>query len=312
MSFFRNFPLVDYSFNGVVQTSVDLFRNAKLRDSSVDNITEYLLYEIDDGDRPDNVSYSLYGETDYHWTFFVINENLRNGLGSWPMSSEQFERYLAGKYDDYTVLNMVQSFGSTAYVGTIPEYPLFSQLSVLEERSNCLNGLPLVGASIVQYSGDTIIAQAEIFKFDSNLQQLWIKNSETSDSFTSDNDFHILIDATVFQTWAEKYKQISVNTAYINNPVDTVAFKKAISRLPFRPRSVVNAREAVAYYTTVAGWKASNNYLYGDTSFVESTLLTVVNHEKEYSDNEINRYIRVIKPEIIKTFAQSYFTTINR
>ena len=325
MSFFRNFPLIDYSFNGVNQTTIDLFRNAKLRDTSIDNVTEYLLYEIDDGDRPDNVSYSLYGDTEYHWTFFVINEHLRNGHASWPMSSEQFERYLAGKYDDYTVLNMVQSFGSIAYTDTAPEYPLFSQLTSLKEVSNCLNNLPLAGASIVQYSGDTIIAQAEIFKFDSDLQQLWIKNSATSNLFTSDVNFNILIDATKFKAWAEKWRQISVNTAYLNNSTivnndgvititltNPAQFAKDISRFTFKPRSVVSAREAVAYYTSSDGQKTSNNYLIGDTSFIESNLTTTVNHEKDYNENEINRYIRVVKPEMIREFGQSYFGTINK
>ena len=325
MSFFRNFPLIDYSFNGVNQTVVDLFRNAKLRDTSIDNVTEYLLYEIDDGDRPDNVSYSLYGDTEYHWTFFVINQHLRNGHASWPMSSEQFERYLAGKYDDYTVLNMVQRFDLIDYEGQIPEYPLFSKLLSLEERYNCLNGLPLEGASIVQYLGDTIIAQADVFKFDSNLQQLWIKTSSTSHLFTNIVDFNIIIDPEIFKSWLEKYRQYSLNTAYFNNCTivnnsginvltltDSIKFARDLTRIPFRPRSICSAREAVAYYAGSDGLKTTNNYLLGDVSFNESNLTTTTNHEKDYNENEINRYIRVVKPEMIREFSQSYFGTINR
>jgi len=100
MSFFRNFPKVEYDYlqNGVVNKITDIFRFVKPIDRFKDELSTYSYYQIMEGDRPDVVSYNLYGTPEYYWTFFIINEHLRNGIGTWPMSSQQFEKYMDEEY----------------------------------------------------------------------------------------------------------------------------------------------------------------------------------------------------------------------
>lgn len=100
MAFFRNFPKTDYDFlgNGVKTKIVDLFRFVKPSDKFTDELSFYSYYEIQEGDRPDVVSQKLYGTPEYYWTFFIINEHLRTGLSSWPLSSDEFEKYMAEEY----------------------------------------------------------------------------------------------------------------------------------------------------------------------------------------------------------------------
>jgi len=101
MSFFRNFPLTKYDFllNGVTTNIVDLFRYVHTTDQILDDAKSYKFYEIHDGERPDQIAYKLYGDPDYYWTFFIINDHLHQGMSGWPLSTQEFEKYIASEYE---------------------------------------------------------------------------------------------------------------------------------------------------------------------------------------------------------------------
>jgi hypothetical protein len=68
---------------------VEYVRSSKLRGS------EY--YFIQDGERPDTVSYKLYGKADLHWLIFLFN-GILNPLFEWPMSYLEIRRIIEEKY----------------------------------------------------------------------------------------------------------------------------------------------------------------------------------------------------------------------
>ena len=105
MSFFRIFPKVDYDNlgDGVMTKVIDIFRFVKTNQKFTDELALYSYYEIQEGNRPDVVSQLLYGTPEYYWTFFIINEHLRTGLSSWPLSSQQFERYMGEEYSGIVI-----------------------------------------------------------------------------------------------------------------------------------------------------------------------------------------------------------------
>ena len=106
MAFFKQFPTLQYEFNldGVFTTVTDIFRYIDVADKIVDSANGYQYYEIHDGERPDVVSYKLYGTSEYYWTFFIINEHLRQGISGWPLSTQDFEEYMKIEYNG-TVIN---------------------------------------------------------------------------------------------------------------------------------------------------------------------------------------------------------------
>ena len=72
---FQNFPKIQYTLeSGKVITIKDFFRKAKIESASLDSIIEYQYYEIEEGERPDIVASKLYGDSDLHWTFFLVND----------------------------------------------------------------------------------------------------------------------------------------------------------------------------------------------------------------------------------------------
>ena len=89
MAYFKNFPLVNYLYGG--ETSPSLAQNLTVAVSLIDelkgNTTFYNSFEIKDNERPDTLSYLLYGTTDYYWTFYFLNQDLRES--GWPLTEKE-------------------------------------------------------------------------------------------------------------------------------------------------------------------------------------------------------------------------------
>jgi hypothetical protein len=97
-NFFKFFPEVDYTFgdNG----STDRFENISIYSNVVDqiinNAASYQEYYVLPGERPDQVSQKLYNTPNYHWTFFLMNSDIRES--GWPLSPEQLFARVSNLY----------------------------------------------------------------------------------------------------------------------------------------------------------------------------------------------------------------------
>ena len=105
MAFFKQFPKVEYDFNrqGVIMNMVDIYRSVRPLQNFVDDTTAYIYYEVRNGERPDIVSNKLYGNQNFYWTFFVVNEALHDGLQTWPLSQEDLFTYIEREYEGYAI-----------------------------------------------------------------------------------------------------------------------------------------------------------------------------------------------------------------
>lgn len=97
-NYFKYFPIIDYKFGN--ETSFAKFENlsvyADVIDQVADAVTAYEEYYILPNERPDQVSEKLYGTPDYHWTFFLMNDNIREQC--WPLSNNALFDTAAAKY----------------------------------------------------------------------------------------------------------------------------------------------------------------------------------------------------------------------
>ena len=105
MAYFKQFPKVEYDFNrqGVIMNMVDIYRSVRPLQNFVDDTAAYVFYEIRNGERPDIISNKLYGNQNFYWTFFVVNEALHDGLQAWPMSQEDLFTYIEREYEGYAI-----------------------------------------------------------------------------------------------------------------------------------------------------------------------------------------------------------------
>lgn len=104
MSYFKDFPLTRYKFgNNLPEVYIqDISIYVDLLDQLSDATAFYQKYTILDGDRPDTLSYKLYGTTDYHWTFYLLNPTLRES--GWPLSYKELESSLETAYPGISIM----------------------------------------------------------------------------------------------------------------------------------------------------------------------------------------------------------------
>ena len=83
--FFKNFPRIAYRFGNEITPS--LFQNIsvyiKLIDEIKDDVAFHTSLFIQDYDRPDSLSYKLYDTTEFYWTFYYLNTDIRES--GWPL-----------------------------------------------------------------------------------------------------------------------------------------------------------------------------------------------------------------------------------
>ena len=89
---------IDVDGSGNVDLLKNLTAKAKLDDALLNNAGFYQTVEIIDGERPDHLSQRLYGNSNYHWTFLLLNPQIKNIWDDWPMSASQLIEYCTNKY----------------------------------------------------------------------------------------------------------------------------------------------------------------------------------------------------------------------
>ena len=118
MSYFNNFPFVNYKFGNEAGDTV--FQNmgvyVDLIDQAKDNSSFYNYYNIQNGDRPDQVSQKLYNRPDLHWTFPIMNDNIK--LQGWPLSYNDLVAKIKDNYPNKTLVTRTD-ISSNFKVGSI-------------------------------------------------------------------------------------------------------------------------------------------------------------------------------------------------
>jgi hypothetical protein len=75
----------------------NFFKKGKIRSDIIDNLVFFDKYKIIGNDRPDNVSFDFYGDSNLDWIVLLSN-NIINIQTEWPLTQESFDRYLFEKY----------------------------------------------------------------------------------------------------------------------------------------------------------------------------------------------------------------------
>ena len=98
--YFEQFPLMLYDIkaNGYYKLVPDIFRRIKTKDKIKKNVSLLDVYDVEDGEKPEDVAYKIYGETNLFWVVCMIND-IENIYYDWPLSNLQFEKYMEDKYD---------------------------------------------------------------------------------------------------------------------------------------------------------------------------------------------------------------------
>ena len=85
-------------------TVKNFFKRAALEEDILDNLAFHTKYKIVGDDRPDNVAYNFYGNSELDWLVLTCN-NIVNIQTEWPLLQNDFDRFLLDKYGSYEALN---------------------------------------------------------------------------------------------------------------------------------------------------------------------------------------------------------------
>ena len=102
-NYFKRLPNIDYVSRlpnakiGEYMPVKNLFKRGQLRDDIFQDLAVFTKYKITGDDRPDNVAYDFYKDSNLDWLVLVSN-NIINIQSEWPMTQLSFDNYLVNKY----------------------------------------------------------------------------------------------------------------------------------------------------------------------------------------------------------------------
>ncbi len=149
--------VIDVDGSGNSDILKNLTAKAKVSDDLLNNAGYYQTIEVIDGERPDHLSQRLYNTSQFHWTFLLLNPQIKNIWDDWPMSSNQLLEYCTNKYqylaadtDDSLVdkfkIGETVTGGVSGATGVIKQIHVNLGYVVIEKTAGTFN---ITGESIV-------------------------------------------------------------------------------------------------------------------------------------------------------------------
>jgi len=96
--YFSNFPKIMYGFDKYnFKPVTDLMIRVKVRDKVLNELSLYNVYDVKNGETPENIAFKHFGDPELHWVILLTNK-ITDRYYDWPLSEQQFEDYIKDKY----------------------------------------------------------------------------------------------------------------------------------------------------------------------------------------------------------------------
>ena len=89
----------------------NLFKRTKISQTVFDDLTYFTKYQIIADERPDNIAYKIYGDSNLDWMVMIAN-NITNLQNEWPLEEQSFYRFLINKYGSEAGIESVHHYES--------------------------------------------------------------------------------------------------------------------------------------------------------------------------------------------------------
>jgi len=99
MAYFDRFPLMAYDVaaDGNYKLLPNILKRVKLRSGLRSGSFLFDSYDVQDGERPEDIAFKLYGDAELHWVVLMTN-NITDRYYQWPLTQPQFQEHLEDKY----------------------------------------------------------------------------------------------------------------------------------------------------------------------------------------------------------------------
>ena len=116
MAYFKHFPDLFYqsplshkNSSGDYVMIKNIFRRTKLKDYLAGNVSLFNKYIIEDGERPDTISESLYGSSQFDFVVVLV-AGITNINQQWPVQDYQIYDIALDKYGSETKMNEIHHY----------------------------------------------------------------------------------------------------------------------------------------------------------------------------------------------------------
>ncbi len=304
MPYFSNLPRIKYSFDDgkTTKVAIDVMKRVKVRDYIKKNTQFFLLYDVEEGDRPETIAQNVYGDSDLHWVIMIFNDII-NPYYDMPLSQRELEAFCRNKYRGET-------WFLTSMDGTdgLPDFHPTRNETV----RNVVGGGPISDLSDITYGDNAALVR----KWDRTLSSLEVIG--ISGSFNQ-GDYIVGIgtsaDGTTFNMPTKISRRVQESIYALHHFEEDGIY---LNPLGTPPQAGSGLQAVLGHTGGVTGGASDSSYEYINTvagitntlwySYATSAADTysIPNLQYEFQENEKKRSIQLIKPQYIDKVTRDF------
>lgn len=323
--YFKSFDKIYYTFGDETSPAIiqDLTTYVDLIDQIKTNDAFYEDYTIVAGERPDTTSFKLYGTPDYYWTFFLLNDQLREQ--GWPLSSNEVLEKAAEFYPNITVTTTDSDLPTLFPVGTT-----VTGATSLVHGDIIKRNLDL-GQLIIDVDNSTVDSNYtdQVLSFNAS-GYAELSTADSSESFTKLSNWTMYDDSAVFTNFSTTLSNFDRTVTFkLTDPdigstftLDYITAVKNPANSTFTVGELLTYTDSAARTLQVASVSpqhlSTHHYEDSAGNWVDvvwttpsvSGLLPITHTDRMETSNNALRVIKVIKPGSIETVVNEFFRLI--
>lgn len=293
MAYFKYLPKLLYSNSNKDQNYKlvsNLLAKSVFLSDILENASLYYPYDVQEGEKPEDVSLKFYNDQGKHWIIMMSNDVIDPNY-DWVMETRIFDKYINSKYSSLTIqLNQSES------------YPLEYSVGEAVYQGSSIDSSSATG-TVAAYNYTDKILQVkfpdEIFVNTLNVSSAATAQTHSIVSITSNDDglswasnttYHYVITETKYNSYdktnvVDKYKISALN---YNHSTDTVI-----------NRDLSNSTQSYELND-------------GTTLTIKKETQGMSYYDYEWQLNENRRHIRIIKPEYISLIENEFIKLMSQ
>jgi len=120
MAYFKYFPKILYDVRGVLNNDqydliTNILRRVRMRLALIDNTVFFAQHSIVDGESPEQLAYTFYGDSELHW-IILYGQQATNPYYDWPLKYYDLAAFVSKKYGSSKVYDTHHHEDADGYV----------------------------------------------------------------------------------------------------------------------------------------------------------------------------------------------------
>tara|TARA_Y100001937_G_scaffold121901_1_gene181420 strand:- start:4107 stop:4985 length:879 start_codon:yes stop_codon:yes gene_type:complete len=277
-NYFSYFPEIQYKISKTeTKKAVDILRRVGLSETLINNDRNVQSIFVTDGQTPEKIAELAYGSPKYYWVV-LLSAKIHNPFYEWPLEYQQLRDRIAKDYP-----------GVSLFVSSVNDGMNTKSESVNFKVGDTIEVVSASGEVIFQYSGT-------IYDYDLTSGHMKIKDiigDNVTDSYSTDSDFIVrsTTDSTKTGFLRRKIQDVSFSLSKFK---DTVTGREYSPLYRFSGNSTL-----IQKYTDTNTSLDANGQLSSGAEILNQGIRVVTVEESEEELNDRNRYVKILRPELL-------------